>query len=301
MEDLVNKTLNSLNNGNKVVDLKFAFKIFLEGIKDIYSENSSLKLELTAKCDKITSLEAQVKELKDDKIDLINSIEFNAASIKSLETSVTKINNNASSVLTNHSIEGLQDSIDSTNQYARRGALTMAGKSLPTYDKNENSKEIIIDQLRRHAKYNLNTNDISIAHRLGPKPKSGPDKRSIRFRLCRRDLAEGIVSAAKQFSAPFYLNPSLTPLRNNLLYALRQLKKKKPEILKSCRANLKGELEAYTVRSQSDENTSGRPGNNLRKTVITTKKDLENFCNTLLNIPLGSVKVNWQQADASNE
>lgn len=293
----MNKTLNSLNAGNKVADLKLSFKIFLEGIKEVYSENDNLKKKIDAKCDQICSLESQIKLLQEEKVDLINSLEFNAASIKNLDTSLTKIK---SEIVPASNDQRIHDSIDSTNQYARRGALTMSGKVLPTYNRSENSKEIVIDLLRRHANYNLNANDISIAHRLGPKPKSGSDKRNIRFRLCRRDLADDIVSACKQMSAPVYVSPSLTPLRGDIFYALRQLKKKKPEILKSCRANLKGQLEAYTANSGDNISHSSRTGNTLRKTVITTKKELEQFCSTVLKLPLSSVKVNWHQVGTSN-
>ena len=296
MEELVDKTLSSLNNATKIVDLKFTLKLFLQGLKDVTSENDMLRNELKEKCTKISSLETQIKELQHEKVDMVNTLEFNAASIKDLENQVKS----TASQFKPQTIESIQDSIDDTNQYARRGALTLSGKGIPAFNKDENTKEIVIDQLRRFAKYNLSSNDISIAHRLGPKPSSGPDKRNIRFRLCRRDLADGIVSACKHMSAPFYINPSLTPLRSNLLYALRQLKKKNPAVLKSCRANLKGEIEAYTTRPGVPTEHAEGTAKNLRKTVMTSKKELDNFCNNILKLSLSSVKVNWNQTGASN-
>ena len=162
METLIDNTLSCLGKATKIADLRASFTVFLEGMKNLSSENSNLKAVIRGKSLKISALEEKVEELLQEKVDIINSIEFNAQSIKNLESAVSKINlDMAKAPSTN---QEFKDSIDSTNQYARRGALTMAGKNLPTFDQGENTKEIVIDQLRRHANYNLSPNDISIAH-----------------------------------------------------------------------------------------------------------------------------------------
>ena len=53
-------------------------------------------------------------------------------------------------------LQDLQDELDSTNQYARRGAYTLSGKNneLPIFDQNESSKAIVIDKI-------LNTQELS--------------------------------------------------------------------------------------------------------------------------------------------
>ena len=187
---------------------------------------------------------------------------------------------------------GLQDSLDNTDQYARRGALTISGSKhlgLPIYSSSENSKEIVIDHIRRYTKLVLNPNEISVAHRLGQKPTNGEDRRSIRFRLCRRDVADEILAACKEMRPPFFINPSLTPLRSKINFALRKLKGKSA-LLQYCRANLKGELEAYTGSGGRETAEAGRK---LRKTIITTKAGLEKFATQTLGMPLSCIDVNW--------
>ena len=223
-----------------------------------------------------------MSELSHEHVDLVSSIEFNASSITSLEKSVAKSKSMDQAVPV-RSFEQIQTSLDISNQNARNCTLIMSGKAIPAHQKNENSKSIIIDLLKRHAKLSISPSEISLAHRIGSKLKSGHD---ILFKLCRSDLVEEITYASKKMSAPYYLNLSLTPLRSNLFYAARQLKKIKPSIIKSCRANLKGEIEIYT-----NSNAGNRK---LKKSVIITKKELESFCSGVLGLSLDSVKVNWQ-------
>ena len=289
MNELIEETLSSLTGANRIVDLKSSFKLFLEGMKILSTENNSLKKELQEKNIVIASLEGKLSDLTHENVDIVASIEFNAASIKTLEKSVAKVTSDHA--VPRQSFEQVQNSLDITDQNARSSTLIMSGKDLPVFQKNENSKSIVIDLLRRHAKLSICPSDVSIAYRIGSK-SSGPDRRSILFRLCRRDLVEEIVAASKQMSAPYYLNPSLTPLRSNLFYAVRQLKKKKPAIIQSCRANFRGEVEIYTARSARDADHR-----NLKKTVIITKKDLEAFCFSVLDLPLDCVKVNWQKSN----
>ena len=61
----------------------------------------------------------------------------------------------------------LKTSIDSNDQYTRRGTLILSGNNLPTASLSENSKLLFQDQLRLHTNLNVNVNDISIAHMIG--------------------------------------------------------------------------------------------------------------------------------------
>ena len=112
---------------------------------------------------------------------------------------------------------------------------------------------------------NVNPADISIAHRIGRKP-NGRDRRHIIFKLCRRDLVGDIFEACKATKPPFYINTSLTPLRNKILYGLRLLKRKFPTVVKGCRSTPTGEVtvfirgsvgQAHRRRSSSSASTSG--------------------------------------------
>ena len=127
MEALIDNTLSCLGKATKIADLRASITVFLEGMKNLSSENSNLKAVIRGKSLKISALEEKVEELLQEKVDIINSIEFNAQSIKNLESTVSKINlDMAKAPSTN---QEFKDSIDSTNQYARRGALTMAALS----------------------------------------------------------------------------------------------------------------------------------------------------------------------------
>ena len=184
-------------------------------------------------------------------------------------------------------------SIDSNDQYIRRDNLIMSGINLPTASLSENSKLIIQDQLRLHTNLNVNVNDISIAHRIGRKPVSGPDKRNIIFKLCRRDIVPDIFRACKEHKPPFFVNSSLTPLRSKIFFALRQLKRVFPNIIKSCQSNLNGDIIAYTLVPGQLNSTSTSTRQNYRKHVINAKTELEKFAQDFLHSTIENLSVDW--------
>ena len=310
MGNLYEDALETISAAKSVADVRRCLTVFFNKMNDSPNIDTPLLQKFEESKAKIAELESQISVLVDEKSQLQTIIRENKSKVAVLSeehTELEKICSNNSdeivdltvsvatmekklgSVPPEKKIASLQDSLDNTDQYARRGALTISGDCLPIYATSENSKAIVVDLLRTHCQFNLNPTEISIAHRLGKKP-SGEDRRSIRFRLCRRDVASDIMAACKELKPPFFMNPSLTPLRTKLLYALRQLKKKKSEVVKFARANLKGELEAYTTVENSASPRSSHP---LMKTVITTRAELEKFANDVLGMPLSSVKVDW--------
>ena len=173
---------------------------------------------------------------------------------------------------------------------------------------NENCKLIVQDLLRRHTQLNLNPSDISIAHRIGRTNSTLPDKRNIIFKLCRRDLVTDILNACKQsFSPPssgtsiqerrpppFFVNCSLTPTRNKILYALRLLKKKFPATVKGCRAQIGGDVVVFVVPAQlSSSSNQNFARNHDRKIIINTKQDLEAFTTNVLATSLDTLEIRW--------
>ena len=152
----------------------------------------------------------------------------NEARIASLESKLTALEGqlNATSATHTKTVHSLQNEIDNNDQYERRDTLIISGPEIPTVTSDEKPKEILQALLRRHLKFNISLSDISVAHRLGHKPANSQDKRNIIFKLCRRDLVSEIFQSCKQFKdmegqQPFYVNSSLTPLRNKLFYILR--------------------------------------------------------------------------------
>ena len=66
----------------------------------------------------------------------------------------------------------------------------------------------------------------------------GSDKRNIIFQLGLRDLVQDIFAACKSQKPLFFLNTSLTPLRNKISNALRLLKRKFSTTVKGCKSTI---------------------------------------------------------------
>ena len=175
-----------------------------------------------------------------------------------------------------------QSKIDEDSQYERRDTLILSGPSVPESSPNENCGDIVRALLKDHTRLNLGPNDISIAHRVGRKPESGPDKRKIIFKLCRRHIVSDIVNACKQYTPPLYVNPSLTPIRSKILYALRQLRNKFPGKIERCRASpFNGDICAYLKLN----NSSARGP--IKLIIINSCEKLEAFAADHLQTSIG--------------
>ena len=155
-------------------------------------------------------------------------------------------------------------------------------------------KKIVLDLFKDHLKLQLADTDISIAHRLPPPRKasesaqSAHDRRNIIIRFCRKDLIGTIFKHCKQMTPPFYVNESLTPLRSNICYALRTLKKKSENIIDKVRS-FKGVPQVFVT--PTPPNARGRPKKknaNLTpiRIDIPSVLDLENFTQKYLNTTL---------------
>ena len=84
----------------------------------------------------------------------------------------------------------------------------------------------------------IKSDDISTAHRLGRKPDgSRQDKRSIIFKLCRRDLKREIIQACRSQKPNFYINEYLTPTRGTIMYVLRKAKQMDPTKIGNARTS----------------------------------------------------------------
>ena len=239
------------------------------------------------------TLQDKITELRQEKAELERSVEDHEATIADLQAKVfaaqderkelsTKIGNpSTGKESTPPDLQELHDALDNTNQYARRGAFTLNAKDneIPVFSEGECSKTIVIEKILRHTGIKLEETDISIAHRLGRKPDNpDADRRGIRFRLVRRDLGPRIVAACKDKRPPIFVNPSLTPTRAKIFHELRRLKSGHQQI-KSCRATLNGDIEAYC----KDSAGSGR----LKKYLVNTKSQLDKFASDVLKAAEG--------------
>ena len=121
----------------------------------------------------------------------------------------------------------LQDNINDNEAYERRDCLSFCGSSIPASISGGICANHVRELISRNLQINLNPVEITISHRLGPKPvNQSVDKRPIIAKLCRWDLRDDIlrVGCTRQIQG-LYINKSLTPAKINIFNALRQMKK----------------------------------------------------------------------------
>ena len=186
-------------------------------------------------------------------------------------------------VLENH-VSKLQNCIDDQEAYERRDCLVLSGLAIPEFTIGENSSNVVRDLIQNKLKIHLNEADISLAHRIGPKPiVQGQDKRKIMVKLCRRHLKRDILFAAKNQvrngdGPHFYVNESLTAARNKIFFTLRKIKKSHPSLVAGC-SSFEGRIFAYT---KDPNNSTGRN----RRHLVTTHEQLVDFCREYVKLPL---------------
>ena len=158
---------------------------------------------------------------------------------------------------------------DETAQYERRDTLIFSGNVLPNEHEEENTTEVIVNTLNSHLKVPITQNDISIAHRLG---RTRSDfSRPIIVKLISRSKRSQIVRArialpkpSAQNSPVLHINESLTPIRRNLFYKARQLKKKHANLIK-------------TLYTQDGKIVVKLTATNDRKYTISNEKEMLDF------------------------
>ena len=205
-------------------------------------------------------------------------------------------------------LQAIEDKQDVAGQYSRLDTLTISPKkdsegvfladTIPNFDKAENCKTIVRELFKDHLNLELAETDISICHRLQPPRKakgdSQPphDRRNIIIRFCRKDLISTIFKHCKQMSPPFYVNESLTPVRNSICYALRTLKKKYESIERV--RSFKGVPQAFVrppTQTTTRSDQRGQEKENLRRIDIPTVLELERFAKTHLDTTLQREKI----------
>ena len=130
---------------------------------------------------------------------------------------------------------------------------------------------------------------MSAAHRSGAKPRAQkPDRRNIVVKLCRRELKRELLYASISVRPPdIYINESLTPLRSNLLCALRRAKRRFPERISACNS-IEGRVYVWVPPSSAGDGD----GRDIRLNIDTSDK-LMDFCDKTLKVPLSSIVDSW--------
>lgn len=173
-------------------------------------------------------------------------------------------------------ITSLRHQIDAQDQYVRRESLIFSGSSIPTYLEGENCVDIARKLI--HEKFGTETevchNDISVAHRLGPKPMpSKVDRRSIIVRLCRRNVKDLILNKSRKAKRKdLFVSESLTPTRLKIVRALKQAKNENPDIVSGYQT-IDGSIYVWV----KPPNPTAE-GAKCSRVMLNTLEGLEEFC-----------------------
>lgn len=163
--------------------------------KQFKAEIDMIKKDLNSKDDKIAELNTEIKELK-------------------------------------NKVHDLEVNIDNTEQYERRDTVIISGPLLPPETRPENSVHTVTSAIKEHLKINVNENEISVAHRIGP--VNSQRTRPIIVKLVNRSLKYDLIGACIQLRPQLYVNESLTTKRLNLYKKVLHLRKSHKEKFQQC-------------------------------------------------------------------
>ena len=173
-------------------------------------------------------------------------------------------------------VETLKSKIDNNEQYERLDIIIMSG-TVPVVHPDENRINVV-RYILHERNLNINSSDISIAHRIGKKPASGSDdKRNIIFKLTRRDLIKDIKNACKQGTPNVYVNESLTPTRNKIHYVLRKMKKNHRNHMGGINTHNGNVCVWMPVDDETSLQGTQMNNRNFRRIIVNTKKQLDSF------------------------
>ena len=178
-------------------------------------------------------------------------------------------------------VESLESKLDEREQHERKETLILSGQQVPDGKKNEDCKMIISELIKTHTKLILKPEDITLAHRIGPK-QDGSDKRRISFKMRNQELVQTLLKTCKDNKPPFYVNASLTPTRNKIAYLLRRAKRKFPGKISKCSTfggNVAVFMKEDNIQTRSKNNA---PAKADKKLVINTWSALEDFAVKIL-------------------
>ena len=212
---------------------------------------------------KFAELEAKFTDLISAKDARISSLEDE---VKTLQAKVSKLHEN----------------IDENEAYERRDCLVFSGAALPSFSTGEICSNLVTEMVTQKLQLNITQADISVSHRLGPKPASqATDKRPIIAKFCRRDLKREVLKVGRSTRAEgFYVSESLTPARKNIFYTLRQIRKAHPSIVKGLTTR-DGRIYAYT-EPVNPTATNARD----QQHYIGNQATLAEFCEKFVKLPL---------------
>ena len=141
-------------------------------------------------------------------------------------------------------VQIIEQRLDHPETVNRSNNFVLSGSSLESISSDIPARGVI-DLLRNKIQYELAQDNIISAYKLGSRSLAqSKESRKLMVKL-RDGVKPDIVTACKRAKpAGLYANDDLTPLRANILYKLRQAKKKSNDMIVSC-GSLNGQVFAY--------------------------------------------------------
>ena len=180
------------------------------------------------------------------------------------------------------SIKSLEDAKDWAEQYSRKDSVILSGPAVGSMTADEDTRSHVVSLIQDKLKIQINPNEISTTHRLGPIRRSvpgTPERRNIYVKFVRRDMKKNVIEASKKLrkNAPLVAYESLTERRRNMLRALQGMRKAFPDRVKGC-TSMEGKLYAYTPPL---------PGQTRdHRHHIANLETLRDFCSKFVQKPL---------------
>ena len=262
---------------------KEVFKLIVTLLSTLQTEKETVVSSLKEKVSKLENINKTVDED-------ITSLKRQSAQAQDIGSKVSTLENKLEGVnaLKNKEVAKLMSKIDENDQYERRDCIIVSGPDLPLASPSEDSKSIIQKLFKDHLRLAVNQSEISTAHRLGRKPGDNvSDKRPIIVKLCRRDLVRDIFAACKATRPPFYVNCSLTPIRNKILFEIRKLKRTYPQLIKGCHGNHVGEINVFLPNRQTQMRD--------RKITVNSREEFEEFVQNHVGISVADLNITWPE------
>ena len=222
-------------------------------------------------------LAAMREEWSKQKIKFSDMIDVKNAAIELLQSEVTSLKGR---------VAKLEDKIDDSDAYERRDTVLFSGEGLPAGSPTENLPAIICGLVKEKLKFSIAPGDISTAHRLGKKPLTQqPDRRKIVVKFCRRDVKKDILFASRQLKPNFYVNESLTPVRNTIMFTLRKIRREHEDTVRGS-SSTDGRVFVWVpppVGAPPAARNAKLPINSLAQLEEFTKKFLDKTVDAFIN------------------
>ena len=187
----------------------------------------------------------------------------------------------------------LENKVEDTEAYERRDTIVVSGSDLPLVTEGEDSSEIFTDLVKNKIGVTIVKTNISVAHRLGPKPTTQtPDKRNLIVKFCRREDKHDVMKAWKTVRPRnLFVNESLTRNRSTLMYGLRQAKKRFPDKVAGC-GSFDGKVYVWLKPPNPDS-----PRARNTKTMVNTRDKFSELCENYFKCSATDLVSSWSKTE----